>query len=131
MSASKTTRVLLIGVPLLAALVLGALILLRVIERESTDESRIRVRWSEMERALHAGDQERVRSLMIPNPAHLVSLAFVRPLTPKSQISVGRDTATVCAEPGKRHFLIFQGGHVLHLKKLAGEWFFTGKVNID
>ncbi|MDQ3623571.1 MAG: hypothetical protein M3463_13950 [Verrucomicrobiota bacterium] len=99
------------------------------------EKARVMSRWSEMERALGAGDQERVRALMPPDfkgeVPHVMSLVFVRPLTPKSRMWIIGRSAGVCPELQPRHYWIFSGGNTVSMTKVDDEWFFTGRVIID
>ena len=122
-------------------LVIGALLVSAVtffyfLRPPSAEERQFRLRYTELVADLHSGDPTRAGAVLSPDvqPTDNVNygrlINFARPLQADSEVSIHGDTASVTPEPQK-HYLIIPGGHTVHLRKTRGEWFFTGKINID
>ena len=119
-----------------ALLLLAATLLVRSYQSGRQEEKRIRARYQQMRVALSSGDTNVARSLFAPHfrgGAHrsFVMLdRFAKPLGRQSAIRFSRSQAPVCPER-LFHDRIIPGGHTIEMVRVDGQWFFTGKVQID
>jgi hypothetical protein len=99
--------------------------------------AQIRARYAQMRAAVETGNTNAVLSLIAPQyRSTFDSLRFQRlgwfadPLGPRSSILIiGRDATVWPARTA--HFGILPGGNTVEMVKVAGDWYFTGKVHLD
>ena len=99
------------------------------------EEPVIRARYAQLYAALRHDSAEAKRMFMPYGGDNLDSAldrvsAQAHPIGPQFRVDVGLGRAWI-RPLGEQRLLVFQGGNAIELKKLNGEWYFTGKVSID
>jgi hypothetical protein len=102
---------------------------------KGVEEPVIRSRYAQLYAALRDDPAEAKRMFVLYPSDHLDSAldrvsAQAHPIGPQFHIDVGLGRAWV-RPLGEQRFLILRGGNAIELRKLNGEWYFTGKVSID
>lgn len=97
-------------------------------------EDRIRIRYEHMRTAISAKDVVAAEALFARGGFARDKFdrlgTFAKPLRPDARIRISDFVARVYPTP-VRHYGVITGGDSVEMIEVGGEWFFTGKVNID
>jgi hypothetical protein len=123
--------------PALRTLVFGAAVICVAARLwyKAAEEPVIRNRYSELYVALR-GNTAEAKRLFALYPGDDLDSALERvtgqaaPIGPQFKVDVGLGRAWVRPRAESR-LGVLRGGNAIELKKLNGEWYFTGKVSID
>jgi hypothetical protein len=128
-------RPLLISAAVLAAFVAGLYI---VRQLGFGDGPVIRARYGALTTALSLGDTNAVLALIAPqyrkefDDLRLMRMErFAKPLGPNARILVIGSDATVWPGVNRYFWAVLPIGDTVEMTKVAGNWFFTGKVHLD
>ncbi len=128
-------RPLLISAGVLAVFVVGLYIARQI---GFGDGPVIRVRYAALTTALSWGDTNTVLALIAPqyrkefDGLRLMRLErFAKPLGPNARILVIGSDATVWPSVNRHLCGVLPVGDTVEMTKVAGKWFFTGKVHLD
>ncbi len=105
-------------------------------ERSKSDvvEGKIRSRYEQMRTAISAADVVAAEALFAPGDFAKDKFdrlgTFAKPLRPDARIRISNSVARIYPTP-VRHYGVIPGGDSVEMIEIGGEWFFTGKVNID
>ena len=125
-------------VRLLGLIVLGALLLVIAVWLflSGRVEAEVEARYVELRRVMRERDMEGFAALLVPRhrgrPHEFFDRmdGFAVDLVSGSDISVWGDEATVVPRVDTNLVLI-KIGHGVHLERVDGEWFFTGRVSVN
>ena len=118
-----------------AVLVAGLLLAYQSVSQNGTE---IRARYQQLTDALSSGDTNAVLALIAPqcrkefDSGRFMRIeSFAEPLGPHSKIFMLGKGATVWPSPNWYLCRFWPIGNTVEMTRVAGTWFFTGRVHLD